>query len=216
MNRFMAFLLSFIFLFLISGAIAEDNTKAVEVPDGMEVVPIGGGGSQLVVPKGAKIRKVGAQIIVEGTKEYMSRMVSTLEERITKLEESQATLKKEVEVLKSKLNEKKNEQTSVEVPVSLNIPSDTAEPAQQEIEKQKLDVLEGKVIKVDAVGQKLVVRSFNKELSFSVSDDAQINRGADSIKLHGVYDNDSVKISYETTSSGTYVAREIMDFTPSR
>ena len=70
-----------------------------EVPEGMEAVRIGGSG-WLIVPQGAKTRRVGAQIIVEGSKEYMSRRFFEIDKRFEKIEKNQEDLKKEVGVLK--------------------------------------------------------------------------------------------------------------------
>ena len=89
-----------IFIFSIS-AISAYGQSAFnrEVPQGMEAVQIGGSG-WLIVPKGAKTRKVGAQIIVEGSKEYMSRRFFEVEERLGKIEKNQDDIKKELDVLK--------------------------------------------------------------------------------------------------------------------
>ena len=70
-----------------------------EVPEGMEAVRIGGSG-WLIVPQGAKTRRVGAQIIVEGSKEYMSRRFFEIEERLGKIEKTQDDLKKDLDALK--------------------------------------------------------------------------------------------------------------------
>lgn len=70
-----------------------------EIPEGMEAVQIGGSG-WLIVPAGAKTRKVGAQIIVEGSKEYMSRRFLEMNERFQKMERNQEDLIKELEALK--------------------------------------------------------------------------------------------------------------------
>lgn len=74
-----------------------------KIPEGMEAVSIGGS-AQLIIPKGAKTRKVGAQIIVEGTKEYMSRRFEEMEERFARFEAAQEELKKEVQSLQEQLN----------------------------------------------------------------------------------------------------------------
>lgn len=84
----------------VVAALAQNN-NAPQVPEGMEVIQIGGSG-QLIVPKGAKTRKVGAQIIVEGTKEYMSRRFEEMEERFAKIEEAQDELKKQVKAIQDK------------------------------------------------------------------------------------------------------------------
>ena len=70
------------------------------IPEGMEAIRIGGSG-WLIVPKGAKTRKVGAQIIVEGTKEYMSRRFEEIDQRFEELEKKQQDQLKEIESLKN-------------------------------------------------------------------------------------------------------------------
>ena len=73
--------------FLCSAFLAFAQSGNQEIPKGMEAVRIGGSG-QIIVPQGAKTKKVGAQIIVEGTKEYMSRRFSEMEERFAKIEKT--------------------------------------------------------------------------------------------------------------------------------
>lgn len=96
MRRLKAFILALVFIF--SAVIVFAQFSEEKVPKGMEVITIGGSG-QLIVPKGAKTRMVGAQIIVEGTKEYMSRRFEEMEERFAKMEKNQEDIKKEVESL---------------------------------------------------------------------------------------------------------------------
>ena len=67
-----------------------------EVPEGMEAVQIGGS-AWLIIPKGAKTRKVGAQVIVEGVKEYMSRRFEEMDARLIKIEKALEDLTAEVE-----------------------------------------------------------------------------------------------------------------------
>ena len=91
-----------LFFFLLNfTAFAESVQK---VPEGMEAIQLGGS-AELIVPKGAKTRKVGAQIIVEGTKEYMSRRFSEMEARLAAMEKRQDDLIKEVKSLKKILEE---------------------------------------------------------------------------------------------------------------
>ncbi len=86
------------FCILTMSAYAQ-STLNREIPEGMEAVQIGGSG-WLIVPQGAKTRKVGAQIIVEGSKEYMSRRFFEMDERFEKIEKNQEDLKKEIGALK--------------------------------------------------------------------------------------------------------------------
>ena len=88
------------FIFFVSAIIAFAQSKInQEIPEGMEAVQIGGS-AWLIIPQGAKTRKVGAQIIVEGSKEYMSRRFFKMEERLGRIEKNQDDLKKEVDALK--------------------------------------------------------------------------------------------------------------------
>ncbi|MDP2654119.1 MAG: hypothetical protein Q8Q08_08825 [Candidatus Omnitrophota bacterium] len=87
-----------IFLFLVSGVYAQSALNQ-EIPEGMEAIQIGGSG-WLIVPKGAKMRKVGAQIIVEGVREYMSRRFEETDDRLTNLEMAVEILAQEIEYLR--------------------------------------------------------------------------------------------------------------------
>ena len=98
MNIYIVLCLIFFWGILVF-AQAETNQK---IPEGMEAVQIGGSAT-LIVPQGAKTRKVGAQIIVEGTKEYMSRRFLEVDERLTTLEKNLTDLTKEVAALKNDL-----------------------------------------------------------------------------------------------------------------
>ena len=88
----------FMFSILTSCAYGQ-STFNQKVPEGMEAVRIGGSG-WLIVPQGAKTRKVGAQIIVEGSKEYMSRRFFEMDKRLEKMEKDQEDLKREIDDLK--------------------------------------------------------------------------------------------------------------------
>ncbi len=113
-------LLSLFFFLAMSVASAQDATKR-EIPEGMEEIQIGGS-AKLIVPKGAKIRKGGAQVIVEGTKEYMTRRFFEMEQQLTELqrhladmEQRQADLLNQIETLKNAL-EKQKEIKKIAVP----------------------------------------------------------------------------------------------------
>ena len=115
--RILSKVLIFLFVLSVPSLYAEEtvqntygvntNTIQHEVPEGMEAISVGGGGGQLIVPKGAKTRKVGAQIIVEGTKEYMSRMVQEMSIRLDEMEKKQEELLAEIETLKKMIEEMK-------------------------------------------------------------------------------------------------------------
>lgn len=80
--------------------VCAQNINVQNVPAGMEVIELNGSG-QIIVPKGAKTRKVGAQIFVEGTKEYMSRRFEEMDERFAKIEKALEDLRKEIESSKA-------------------------------------------------------------------------------------------------------------------
>lgn len=79
-----------------------------DVPEGMEVIQVTGG-YRLIVPQGAKTRRVGAQIIVEGDKEYYSRRFYELSQEITDLRTQVEELKRQVGELKKNTQETKAE-----------------------------------------------------------------------------------------------------------
>ena len=79
------------------------NDSNLNIPQGMEAITVGGSG-KVVVPKGAKAKKIGAQVIVEGTKEFMARKFDEMEQRFAKIEADQENLKKQLEVLQAKVN----------------------------------------------------------------------------------------------------------------
>ncbi len=77
-----------------------------DVPEGMEVIQVTGG-YRLIVPQGAKTRRVGAQIIVEGDKEYYSRRFHELSQEIIDLRAQIEELKRQVDDLKKSVQEMK-------------------------------------------------------------------------------------------------------------
>ena len=102
----MRILKSFAFLFLLTSSVCfafEDELNPPEgisndVPIGMEAIQVTSG-YRIIAPEGAKVRKVGAQIIVEGDQEYSSRRFYELTQEIKNLKESLSTLKNQVEAL---------------------------------------------------------------------------------------------------------------------
>ena len=94
-----------------------------DVPEGMEVVAVTGG-YKLIVPKGSKLRKVGAQIIVEGQKEYMSRHFEEMRKRFDEVTATIEELKEEIKVIKGE----KPEASSPPAPVLPPKPSDLSSP----------------------------------------------------------------------------------------
>ena len=116
----------FIFLFFFSGifVFAQSEEKKQnpvyeikqEIPEGMEAVQIGGS-AQLIIPKGAKTKKVGAQIIVEGTKEYMSRRFSEIDAQIEQIKKTQEAITEELKTLSDAI---KNTQDNANIDKSNN------------------------------------------------------------------------------------------------
>ena len=99
---------------------ANGETKQ-KIPEGMEEIQIGGS-AKLIIPKGAKVTKVGAQLIVEGTKEYMARKVSEMEERLAAIEKNQEDLKNEIQTLAEFVNKNlKNEIEALAVVVNKDL-----------------------------------------------------------------------------------------------
>ena len=101
-----------VFVFFLSGATAFAQTEEIpvkpEIPEGMEEIQLGGS-AKLIVPQGAKTKKVGAQIIVEGTKEYMARRFVALDKRLDALEESQKEMTAAIDALQKTLQNRDKE-----------------------------------------------------------------------------------------------------------
>jgi len=89
----------FFILFFHVIVVFAQSESIQKIPLGMEKINKTGSG-QVIVPKGAKTRKVGAHIIVESDREYMSRRFFEMEERFKKLEKDNEELRKEVRELK--------------------------------------------------------------------------------------------------------------------
>ena len=70
---------------------ANNNTNAV-VPEGMEAVSVGE--HNLIIPKGAKLDFIGAQLIVEDIGQYMSRRFEEIDMRLKKIEQKLEELDK--------------------------------------------------------------------------------------------------------------------------
>ena len=103
MNKFKCFVMVHIALLgFVIFAFAQNDSN-LNIPQGMEAITVGGSG-KVIVPKGAKATKIGAQVIVEGTKEYMARKFDEMEQRFAKIEADQEDLKKQLEALQAKVN----------------------------------------------------------------------------------------------------------------
>lgn len=58
-----------------------------EIPPGMEEIEVTSG-YRIIVPKGSKTRRIGAQLMIEGDSEYMARRFEEMEKEILRLNES--------------------------------------------------------------------------------------------------------------------------------
>ncbi|MFA6378263.1 MAG: hypothetical protein WCX16_00595 [Candidatus Omnitrophota bacterium] len=93
----------FCFILFSSPLCAQDQapTGSGGVPVGMENIQVTPG-FQMLVPQGAKIRRVGAQIIVEDDKEYFSRRLYESSQDIEDLKDQCKQLQDRVNQLEEK------------------------------------------------------------------------------------------------------------------
>ncbi|GEM_PF-254388 len=102
-------ILCFIFMLLVPAVVSLAEDEAVsKIPQGMEEIQITGS-AKLIVPKGAKTKKVGAQIIVEGTKEYMSRRFSEMDDQLKQIEKKIADLQSKLNTLSNTAAQKQKD-----------------------------------------------------------------------------------------------------------
>jgi hypothetical protein len=214
MNRLQIFIFICIFCFSAMNVIAQGGT-APEVPVGMEVIYLGAGGGQVIVPKGAKTRQVGAQLIVEGTKEYMSRMVHEMGLRMTTIEERLDGLEKTMESLTDIVQEMQANAKLASLPPA-PAPVNPPGPEQAKAKEQQIETIDGEVSKVDPSANTIVVKVEGREMAFFVANGAKITRKEDKIRLQDIYQADMVTVLYDTPSVGTYVALSIADNSPAR
>lgn len=83
---------------------AEDTPTPLDPPKGMEITNIGPAGQQLILPKGTKMHKVGAQLIIEDNAQYIATRIWNLEKRMKELELTNEEIKKQLEELKKSLH----------------------------------------------------------------------------------------------------------------
>jgi hypothetical protein len=83
--------------------------------------------------------------------------------------------------------------------------------SQEKVENRQIMTLVGTVIKVDFVGNAVVVKTDNGQMALSVPDDAVITQGAEDIGLEDLLDNDPVTVQYYIPSPGKYVVVTIAD-----
>ena len=106
--RKLVHVLPIIFFASITLAFAQENTPTPkEIPIGMEEVRLGSGAT-LIVPKGAKTREIGSQVIVEGTKEYMSRRFYELDIEKEKSEKVQGGFQTQLDELAARVKTLEN------------------------------------------------------------------------------------------------------------
>ncbi len=103
-----SFIRVFLFCCFLSSSFSWAQDQAAQesgpnVPVGMQVVQVTGG-YRLLVPQGAKIRRVGAQVIVEDDKEYFSRRFYELSQEIEDLKSQIKQLQDLVVELQKKAN----------------------------------------------------------------------------------------------------------------
>lgn len=85
-----SFIILIVILCLTGEVLAQNPTpKAAEPMKTIEV----GDGSNLVIPEGMRIQKIGAQVIVEDPHQYLIGQFQALEARMKKMETSQAEFK---------------------------------------------------------------------------------------------------------------------------
>lgn len=84
---------------------AQTQIEKQEVPAWMELISDGGAKGKYLIPKGAKVRQVGSQVIIETPSEYMARRFYEMEQRLKKIEDKQEALQKDLQIIKKGLEE---------------------------------------------------------------------------------------------------------------
>jgi cell division protein FtsB len=106
MNKNCVFLLFIVLNFFIGSISAEASDSNAEQKEtflpGMETKVIGSQGQRLYLPRGTKLRKIGAQLIIEDNAEYVADRLWILKNRIKQLETENEELKKQIQDLKNK------------------------------------------------------------------------------------------------------------------
>jgi len=82
-------------------AAADKSISGTEGAQGMEIKNVGG--INFNVPSGTKIEKKDGMMRVEGASSYAARNFSELETRITKIENKQNELSREIEQIKAEM-----------------------------------------------------------------------------------------------------------------
>jgi len=110
-----------VFLAFYSSMVFAGNDSDEEIPPWMENVVINGKQkSTYLVPKGAKRKIIGSQVIVENPNEYTARRVYELEEfvkiRLQEIEKENEQFKEDIDHLKKMIDELKKEVGAKQVP----------------------------------------------------------------------------------------------------
>jgi hypothetical protein len=77
------------------------SEDGIDVPSGMEVVKVGG--TNVLVPKGTRVTRKDAALILEPLDEYASRLLLMLEQEITALKTQIVGLQEQTAQLRSRL-----------------------------------------------------------------------------------------------------------------
>lgn len=119
MKKYILILLYVMSIFLAFGANAEEIKenrlleeaaiqKKEDIPAGMEVIKIGDG-QEILVPEGTKIRRIGAQLILEDTSAYFAKKFMEMENHFMKIEESLQELRQKIKDLEKKIPQQNSE-----------------------------------------------------------------------------------------------------------
>lgn len=93
-------------LFLNYGAaMAEDSVGDVKISEGMELRK--SGGVNVLMPKGAKINRVGNVNLIEGTDEYAAQGFAEVEKRLQKIESNQEKMEARITALENYVKEER-------------------------------------------------------------------------------------------------------------
>ena len=115
--KYLKIIIFLCFVFLSVAVLSAAKNKDKEPPPWMEDIKVKGRSTYLV-PKGAKRKFIGSQVVVEPPNEYVARrlyeMEQDLEERFARIEKKQEELKSALEEVKKTLNKVKKNQNELE------------------------------------------------------------------------------------------------------
>ncbi|MDD5347257.1 MAG: response regulator [Candidatus Omnitrophica bacterium] len=104
-----ACIVCFVFCLPMSAG-AQEQEDAGAVPPGMELIKVGG--TDILIPRGTKVTKKDALLILEPPEQFMARRILAMEEEIERLAQASRQLQQEIADLKKALQA----QTSKPVP----------------------------------------------------------------------------------------------------